>query len=157
MNLLMTLKGKIIAVVVAIGLVLIVIFNFGLGGKPVPVVSESKQSSSPAGSEPQLISTTPSELFEKKPMIFTPTQVIELHFNAELENGPETKLVLDPPADTKIEISGDGKTAKIIPVKPYTLGQGYTVFIKPDTKIKGGKTLGKEYSFQFNVINYSGI
>lgn len=156
MNILTTLKGKIIAGVIAIGLVLIAIFNFGLGGTPISLTDDTKNEQAQSN-EPQLISTTPPELFEKKPMIFIPTQTIELHFNAELENGPETKLVLDPPAEIKIDISSDSKTAKIIPVKPYALGQGYTLFIKPDTKLKGGKTLGKEYSFQFNVINYSGI
>lgn len=151
----LSLKQKVIAVVIAVGLALIALFKFGLGGSSVPVVENQKTEVN--SSEPQLISTTPVELFEKKPLIFRPDQIIELHFNAELENGPETKLILDPPAEIKIDISSDGKTAKITPVKPYKLGQGYTIFIKPETKIKGGKTLGKEYGMQFNVINYSGI
>lgn len=150
------LKQKIIGAVVVIGLILIVIFKFGLGGTQISLTDNVKNEQAKTN-EPQLISTTPPELFEKKPMIFIPTQVIELHFNVELENGPETKLVLDPPHEFKVEISSDNKTARIVPLKPYTLGQGYTIFIKPDTKIKGGKTLGKGYDMQFNVINYSGI
>lgn len=152
-----SLKQKIIGFVIAIGLILIALFNFGLGGTPVPIVDEPKQPVSTQNSEPRLISTTPIELFEKKPLIFTPDKIIELNFNAELENGPETKLVFDPPIEFEVKLSGDSKTARIYPKKPYKLGQGYTLFIKPDTKLRGGKTLGKEYSFQFNVINYSGI
>lgn len=151
-----TLKSKIIAGVVAIGIILIAIFKFGFGGNAIPIVGNSPEPT-PDPNEPQLISTTPPELFEKKPLIFRPDQIIELHFNSRLENGPETKLVLDPSAEIKVEISDSGKTAKIIPVKPYKLGQGYTLFVKPETKIEGGKTLGKSYDMQFNVINYSGI
>lgn len=153
----LNLKTKIIGFVVAVGLVLIAIFNFGLGGTPIPVVEESKQPAAITSSEPQLISTTPPELFEKKPLIFTPDKIIELNFNVELENGPETKLIFDPAIEFEVKLSGDSKTAAIYPKKPYKLGQGYTIFIKPDTKLRGGKTLGKEYNFQFNVINYSGI
>jgi hypothetical protein len=151
----MNLKSKplIISIVIFIGVLLIAVFNFGLGNDPDPV----SQDPQPNPNEPQLISTTPPELYKKKPLIFKPDQIIELHFNAELENGPETKLVFDPPAEVKIDISSDGKTAKLTPVKPYKLGQGYTLFIKPETKIRGGKTLGKEYGLQFNVINYQGI
>lgn len=158
MNTLMSLKGKIIAAAIAIGLISIALFNFGLGGNPTPpIVNESKQPAAVLSSEPQLISTVPSELFEKKPLIFAPDKIIELNFNAELENGPETKLTFDPPLEFEAKLTDDFKTAKIYPKKPYKLGQGYTLFIKPDTKLRGGKTLGKGYSFQFNVINYSGI
>lgn len=150
------LKPVIIGAIIFIGAVLIAIFNFGFGGIPILVV-KNQQPAQTNSNEPQLLSTTPKELFEKKPLIFRPDEVIELHFNAELENGPETKLVLDPPADVKIEVINEGKTAKITPIKPYKLGQGYTLFLKSDTKIKGGKTLGREYGMQFNVINYSGI
>lgn len=157
MNSLQSLKGKIVAGIVTLGIILIAIFNFGLGGKSVSVVDNPSKTDTGQNGEPQLVSTTPAELFEKKPMIFIPTQIIELHFNVELENGPETKLILDPPAEIKVEVVSDGKTVRITPIKPYTLGQGYTLFIKPDTKIKGGKTLDKDYNLQFNVINYSGI
>lgn len=151
------LKTKIIGFVVVLGLILIAIFNFGLGGKPVSVTDTSpKEASLPTG-EPQLISTVPSELFEKKPLIFVPDKIIELNFNAELENGPETKIVFDPPLEFDTKLSDDFKTARIYPKKPYKLGQGYTLFIKSDTKLKGGKTLGREYDLHFNVINYSGI
>ncbi|HLC88139.1 MAG TPA: Ig-like domain-containing protein [Patescibacteria group bacterium] len=154
-------RNIIIAIIVAIGLVLIAIFNFGFGGQAVPVVDNSQnkaqETAEDTGGEPRLISSTPPELFKKQPLVFAPDKVIELHFNAELENGPETKLVFDPPADVEVKLSADSKTAIITPKKPYKLGQGYTLFIKPDAKLKGGKTLGKGYDLHFNIVNYSGI
>lgn len=156
MNFLSTLKSKVIALVITVGIILIAIFNFGLGGKAVPLVNDSKTAPVDS-SQPQLISTNPSELFEKKPMVFPPDQVIELNFNVELENGPETKLTFDPPAEVKVDITNNGKTAKITPAGSWKLGQGYTITIKPETKIRGGKTLGREFNVHFNVINYSGI
>lgn len=155
-----SLRNKIIALVIVIGLILIALFKFGLGGNPVPVI-DNGQVSQPAqedtGGEPRLLSTDPPQLFKKEPLIFTPDKVIKLNFNVELENGPETKLVFDPPAEVEVKLSDDLKTAIITPKKPYKLGQGYTLFIKPDTKLKGGKTLGQGYDFHFNIINYSGI
>lgn len=159
-----SLRSKIIAAVVGVGLILIALFKFGLGGNPAPIVDSGQvappaqeDTDPPAGGEPRLISSNPPELFQKKPLIMAPDKVIELRFNAELENGPETKLVFDPPAEVEIKLSDDFKTAKITPKKPYKLGQGYTLFIKPDTKLKGGKTLGQGYDLHFNIINYSGI
>lgn len=153
----MYLKQKIILAIVVIGLILVTIFNFGFGGKPISVINNPPSEASAPSSEPQLISTNPPELFEKKPLIFTPDKIVELTFNAELENGPETKIIFDPPLEFETKLTDDFKTAKIYPKKPYKLGQGYTLFIKPDTKLKGGKTLGKGYDMHFNVISYSGI
>ncbi len=153
MNKIKSTKGALIGFIVLLGALLIAIFNFGLGGgKPVEIVDNQIDPSTP-----QLISTNPPELFQKKPMVFSPDQILELNFNAELENGPETKLIFDPPAEVKVDITNDGKTAKISPVQPWRLGQGYTITIKPETKIKGGKTLDKEFTVHFNIINYSGI
>lgn len=153
----MSLKTKIIGAVIAIGLILIAIFKVGLGGNPISLLNNPSSSGDQSNVGPELISSNPPELFLKKPLIFTPDKVIELNFNAELENGPETKITIDPPAEVQIDVINGNKTARITPLKPYKLGQGYTLMIKPETKIKGGKTLGRDYSLQFNVINYSGI
>lgn len=154
----LSLRTKIISLVVALGLILIAIFNFGFGGRPVSLIDNQSPQSQINNSEPALVSTTPPELFEKKPLIFKPDQVIELNFNIALENGPETKLVLDPPHEIEVKLSNDSMKAIITPKKPYKLGQGYTLFIKADTKLReSGKTLGKDYDLHFNVINYSGI
>lgn len=151
-------KPVLVGAIIFIGAILIAIFKFGFGGGGISIINNSSKPSEQVNtSEPQLISSNPPELFERKPMIFKPDQVIELNFNTKLENGPETKIVFDPPVEVKIELKNEDKTAVIKPVKPYKLGQGYTFFIKSDTKLAGGKTLGKEYNLTFNVINYSGI
>jgi len=154
-----SLRTKIITVVIGLGLILIAIFKFGFGGTPIQIIDNQPSQSNPApdNGEPKLLSTDPPELFKKEPLIITSDKVIELRFNVELENGPETKLIFDPPAEVEVKLSEDSKTAKIYPKKPYKLGQGYTLFIKPDTKLKGGKTLGQGYDFHFNIISYSGI
>lgn len=156
----LSLRSKIIALVIGLGLILIAIFMFGLGGgSPVPIIDNQNQPAGQANNgEPALISTDPPALLEKKPMVIPQDQVIKLNFNVPLQNGPETKLIFDPPADVEIKLSDDSKTAIITPKKPYKLGQGYTLFIKADTKLQeAGKTLGKDYDMHFNVINYSGI
>lgn len=158
----LSLTKKIIGFLVFLGILLIALFKFGLGDNSLPSINMSGQDSSQnsskdSGGEPRLISTIPPELFEKKPLIFTPDKIIELNFNAELQNGPETKIVFDPPIEFETKLTDDFKTAKIYPKKPYKLGQGYTIFIKPDTKLRNGKTLDKGYDLHFNVISYSGI
>lgn len=158
MNKIKTTKGLITAIVIIIGVILIAIFKFGLGGTPIPVTDNQTSQEQINNGEPALISSDPPELFQKKPLIFKPDQVIKLTFNTPLQNGPETKLVIDPPAEVEVKLSDDFKTAIITPKKPYVLGQGYTIFIKADTKLQEpGKTLGKDYDMHFNVINYKGI
>lgn len=155
----MITKNKILAAVITTGLILIAIFKFGFAGTPIQIIDNQPSQSNPApdNGEPKLISSDPPELFKKEPLIFSPDKILKLNFNVELENGPETKLVFDPPAEVEVKLSDDSKTAIITPKKPYKLGQGYTLFIKPDTKLKGGKTLGQGYDLHFNIINYSGI
>lgn len=150
-------KNKIIAAVIGLGLILIAIFKFGFGGSPVSLPSATQTSQSgPEG--PAIISSEPPELFIKKPLIISPSQVLKLNFSVPLQNGPETKIVLDPPADVQIELTNDNKTAVITPKSPYKLGQGYAIFVKRDTKLKEeGKILGQDYDLHFNIINYSGI
>jgi len=151
----LSLKTKIITTVITLGLILIAVFKFGFSGGPTPIIDNKKQDQSIG---PALISSDPKELFEKTPLIISPNQVLKLNFSVPLQNGPETKLVVDPPHDIEITLTDDNKTAVITPKVPYKLGQGYAIFIKPDTKLReDGKTLGKDYDLHFNVINYSGI
>ena len=153
----MSLRTKIIAFVVGIGLILIIIFKFGFDGRPIGV-TEDQQPAGNNSNNPALISSEPKELFEKKQLIFKPDQVIKLNFNVALQNGPETKLRLDPPHEFEVKLSDDYKSVTITPKKPYKLGQGYTLFLSSDTKLQeNGKTLGKDYDMHFNVISYSGI
>lgn len=151
-------RTKIIAFVIGLGLILIAVFNFGFGSSPIVPVVNNETQPPPQSSEPALISSDPPELFKKIPMIFKPDQIIKLNFNIPLQNGPETKLKIDPPHEVEIKLSDDYKSAIITPKTPYKLGQGYTIFVKADTKLQEpGKTLGKDYDLHFNVINYSGI
>jgi hypothetical protein len=154
----LSFKQKIIGAAIGIGLILIVLFKFGFGGNPIPVINNNPNPSEQNSSNPALISSEPPELYIKKPLIISPSQVLKLNFSVPLQNGPETKIVLDPPADVQIELTNDNKTAVITPKAPYKLGQGYAIFIKRDTKLKEeGKVLGQDYDLHFNVINYSGI
>ena len=150
-----SLKAKLIALAVAIGLILIAIFQFGLGKTPIPVVNNETQTNP---SDPSVISSDPKELYIKEPLVVSPNQVLTINFNVPLLNGPETKITLEPKHDIEVKLSDDYKSAIITPKTPYKLGQGYTVFISREAKLRDeGKTLGKEYDFHFNVINYSGI
>jgi len=150
-----TPKNRIIAMILALGLLLIAIFKFGFGGNPIPII-DNKNQDQPTG--PAIISSDPTQLYQKTPLVITPNQVLKLNFTVPLQNGPETKIVIDPPHEIEITLSDDYKTAIITPRTPYKLGQGYSLFIKSDTKLREqGKTLGRDYDFHFNVINYSGI
>src|SRR4051812_32490517 len=117
-------KQTIIGIVIAIGAILIAVFMFGLDGSATPRPDSAAQSDAI-----MVTSSNPAPLKEKKEVVVIPTQTIELTFNQPLENAPETKVVLEPPADIKVQVSDDKKTVKIIPNTPFKLGQGYTLFI----------------------------
>ena len=148
----MSTKTKIIAAVVAIGVILIAIFQFGLGGPGAERGVDTIQTESPV-----VVTTNPAAMKEKKTVVVLPTQSIEITFNQPLENVPETRITIEPKADYKVELSSDKKTIKIIPITPYSLGQGYSLFIKADTKFDGKKTLGNDVDFHFATISYNGV
>lgn len=151
----LSLKQKIIASIVAFGLILIAIFNKGLALKNEAPANTSPQTKPQVQTNtPELISTNPQAL---DGTTILPTQIIELNFNLPLENDAEIKITFEPKAEYKIELSNDKKTAKIIPLKPYALGQGYSLSIKSDTKFQGKKTLGRDYGFGFRTIEYRGV
>ncbi len=148
----MNTKTKIIAIILTIGALLIAVFKFGLGDVPTPGSSDISQSDSPT-----VVATSPIDMKAKKTVVVLPTQTIEITFNQPLENIPETKIVIEPKADYKVELSGDRKTLKIIPLTPYALGQGYSLFVKGETKFDGKKTLGSDVDFHFATISYNGV
>jgi len=104
--------------------------------------------------KPQIVSTKPDPLDNN---IITATDIIEITFNRSLENTGEFKLRIEPEIDYKVELSGDRKTAKIIPSKPYALGTTYTLFIGPETKFDGVGRWGEEKIFHFRTIKYTGV
>lgn len=152
-----SLKSKIIALVVGIGLILIGIFNFGLGGMSAPAINSPKPVDQNS-STPSLVSSDPPQLFQKQALIVPPNQVIKLNFNVPFLNGPETKIKMNPEHEIQVDVENDNKTIVIKPKTPYKLGQGYTIFISSEAKLRDeGKVLGQSYDLLFNVINYSGI
>ncbi len=154
----MNQKSKLIAAIITIGLILIAIFNFGLGGMSIPLINNDSKPSSENTSSPALVSSEPTQLFIKTPLVVSPSQVFKLNFNVPLQNAPETRIIFEPAHEINVELTNYNKTAVITPKVPFKLGQGYTIFIKSETKLEEeGKTLGQGYDFHFNVINYSGI
>lgn len=149
------LKQKIIIIVVIIGAALILIFQRGLYDKPAaqstPTKSEPTQTQT---TDPQIVSTNPTPL--ENSIIF-PTQTVEITFNQPLENRGEFKNRLEPTASYEIKLSDDRKTAKIIPTIPFKLGTTFTLFILPDTKFDGHKTLNREIIIHFRTIEYKGV
>ncbi|MDP3758730.1 MAG: hypothetical protein Q8Q86_03350, partial [Candidatus Daviesbacteria bacterium] len=104
--------------------------------------------------KPTIISTKPNPLDET---IVSATEVVEITFNRPLENVGEFKVRIEPKTDYKLELSGDRKTARIIPVKPYQLGTTYTLFIGTETKFDGVGRWGEEKIYHFKTITYRGV
>lgn len=123
----------------------------------LPIVSPFNNTSSKTSetsTEPRVVSTNPTNLDYA---VILPTQTVEITFNLPIENEGEFKNSLEPKADYQIKLSDDRKTAKIIPLKPFTLGTDFTLFIKPDTKFDGKKTLGHDLYYHFKTIEYKGV
>lgn len=115
----------------------------------LPNDSQTSQNESP-----RIISTKPEPLEEA---VVSANEVVEITFNRPLENSGEFKLRIDPGIDFKIELSGDRKTAKIIPVEPFELGKTYTIFIGTETKFDGVGRWGEEKIFHIKTIPYKGV
>lgn len=118
---------------------------------------QSKPASPPPTSQPdtpRLVSTKPDPLEDT---IIPADQIIEITFSHSLENVPELKTKIEPKTDYKVELSGDRKTAKIIPVVPFELGTTYTLFIMTDSKFEKGARLAKELNFHFRTVKYRGF
>lgn len=121
---------------------------------PIPKINLQTTQADVQPEKPLILTTNPSPLED---VTILPNQIIELTFKYSLIAPSELKHKIDPPADIKIELSENKKTARIIPVKPYKLGNGYTLFIQPDTKFEGGKILKEELIYHFKTIGYRGI
>lgn len=120
----------------------------------VPAPSETPKQSDISKEAPRIISTKPDPLEDT---IISATDIVEITFNRPLENVGEFKSRIEPKIDYKVELSGDRKTAKIIPAKPYQLGTTYTLFIKPDTKFDGVGDWRQDKTFHFKTITYRGV
>lgn len=147
----LSLKQKIIGIIVALGLILIAIFQRGL--------YQSESSNNPPTQEitqvktPRVLSTNPSPL---EGAVITPTQEVEIIFNKPLVNDP-ARIIIEPSHKIRTELSSDHKTMKVIPIEPYTLGAGFTLTIKKDYGFDTGDKLPEDVIFHFRTINYSGV
>ncbi len=149
-----TSKQKIITGIVIIGIILVIIFLKGISSKPTTSSSDKKPIQVSENDKPQIISTKPDPLEDN---IVGATDVVEITFNRSLENVGEFKSRMEPEIGYKVELSGDRKTARIIPAKPYPLGTTFTLFIGPDTKFDGVGRWGEEKIFHFRTIKYTGV
>lgn len=147
---------KIKIIIIIIALALIAIFLKTASNKTAtPTPSPTSSSSSVSNDDkPKIVSTKPDPLEDT---IISATDIVEITFNRPLENVGEFKSHIEPKIDYKVELSGDRKTAKIIPAKPYQLGTTYTLFIKPDTKFDGVGDWRQDKTFHFKTITYRGV
>ncbi len=119
-----------------------------------PPASPTPSATISSSDKPTIISTKPNPLDET---IVSATEVVEITFNRSLENEGEFKVRIEPKINYKIELSGDRKTARIIPEKPYQLGTTYTLFIGTETKFDGVGRWGEEKIYHFKTITYRGV
>ena len=143
-------KKKAFVVAGVVGILLILLAKIGLGSSPrVPKISQQTNSD-----QVNLISTNPSPL---DGATILPTQTIYLTFDQPAINAPYLYLKIDPEVDLDVELSGDRKTVKITPTKPYDLSHGYTIPIPTSAQFDGKKTLGHDVNFTFSTISYQGV
>lgn len=115
---------------------------------------ENNHLQSSQNESPKIISTKPDPLEET---IISATEIVEITFNRPLENVGEFKSRIEPKIEYKVELSGDRKTARIIPAKPYELGTTYTLFIGPDSKFDGVGEWRQDKTFHFKTVKYRGV
>ncbi len=148
----MASKQKIIGVIIALGLALMAIFAHGLYNNPAKQTTPAQSQNSDKAT---IVSTLPTALDHST---LLPTQTIEITFSDPIdEQYKKFDLTIEPMIDYKRELSADKKTIKIIPNKPFALGQGYSIKIAGDNKFQGNKTLDGDKSFQFTTISYNGV
>lgn len=145
------IKAKIIWIVLAIGALLVAIFSSGLYSQMLGSNSASDQKTQ--SEDVQIVATVPQNLNDST---ILPNQTIEITFSEALVNEPETRWKITPSADIKAELSADKKTLKLIPNKPYDLGNGYTLFISGETKLESKKNLNREIIYSFKTIQFKG-
>lgn len=148
------MKQKIIIAATIIG-ILIAFIILRMNSKPTARQLLTQPVSTPSQNDkPQIVSTNPNPLEDN---IISATEIVEITFNRPLENVGEFKVRIEPKIDYKVELSGDRKTARIIPAKPYQLGTTYTLFIGTETKFDGVGRWGEEKIFHFRTIKYTGV
>lgn len=150
-------KLIIIITIALVALFLILVYQKLARGKS-ELISPPKETSVPSqvaqDSQPQIVSTKPDPL---EGNIIKASEPIEITFNRPLQNVPEFRFRLEPKTDVKVELSSDKKTAKIIPLKPWFLGAGFTLYIQPETKFDGAGEWKQDKTYHFGTIKYTGV
>ncbi len=158
MTLFLGYNGVMNKKIIAIAGIIILIFALVLTWNKFKTKPVSPSASKPTiesnSDSPRIVSTKPDPL---ENTIVSADQVIEITFNRPLQNKGEFKLRIEPKIGFNIELSGDRKTAKIKPLKPYELGTEYTIFIGTDTKFDGAGAWGQEKIFHFKTVTYRGV
>lgn len=155
------LKYKIIAFIIALGLILIAIFQGGfyLAKKEViPSGQNVSENTAPAlseSSEPQIISVKPEKL---NGSTVPPTQVIEITFNQSTQGfDPKVHIQFEPKVEFVVEQSNESKTITIKPEKLYAVGTEYKLKVMGNLEFTGKKKLGADKEYTFKTIEYRGI
>lgn len=118
------------------------------------ILPKSEQAPIASSAQINITSTNPSPL---EGATVLQNGKIEITFNKPLENVPEFKTRIDPEINYKVELTADKKTVIIYPQPSWQLGTEYSLFILPDTKFEGKKTLNKEAIYHFQTIKYKGV
>lgn len=149
------LKIKIIGIII-IGIAIFFLFQNRLfpGKAETKNIPAAATQASQQNESPKIVSTKPDPLEDN---IISGSDTVEITFNRSLENAGEFKSRIEPKIDYKVELSGDRKTARIIPAKPYPLGTTFTLFIGTETKFDGAGSWGQEKVFHFRTIKYTGV
>lgn len=149
------IKNKIVVYIVALGLALLAIFWFGLGGasKVQPTQQPAEQAKVVDDSQARIVSINPENLDK---IVIPPSQVIEINFNRVLVNDPGD-IKIEPAIKFRAELMNSGKTLKIVPEEPYKAGSSYVITIKESYDLEGGGKLGKAFDITFRTVPYRGI
>lgn len=144
-----------IVILIIIAIVMLAIKNLAKD-RNLPNLPAASPSITPVSQtdKPQIVSTKPNPLNDN---IISGSDPIEITFNRPLENVGEFKVRIEPKIEYKVELSGDRKTAKIVPAKPYPLGTAFTLTINPDSKFDGVGSWGETKDFHFRTIKYTGV
>ncbi len=155
------LKNRLVVIIIAIGLFLLALFYKGIypTGNVIPNSFRNPETLKQVQGnkeEIQLLSTNPDPL---ENATILPDKVVEVTFNRALPSADALMYKIDPKIDTKVELANGGKTVRF--VAKFELGQGYTLFILPDSSFidtkEAHQKLGKEYIYHFKTIDYRGV
>lgn len=149
----LTFKQKLIAAIIAIGTILIIIFNRGFSMIAPDAGREEPGASQNQSQNLSVVGTSPDPL---DGATILPMQVVEVQFSEGMVNDP-ARIILEPEVKYNAQLSADHKTMQIQPLEPYKLGQSYTLTIKSGYASDNGKKLESDKVFNFQTINYNGV